>query len=124
MQSDMAEGFGAWVAQKCRERGLSLRQASIGAGLCHATVAAVVRGGRPSPGTVKNLAHFFSANPADPVQTAALEDYLLALAGHRTLLPQGKETESLGRVVAKLRGCEEREILLVEHFIDFLHDKV
>ncbi len=124
MQNDTDSDFRAWLVRKCRERGLSLRKASIKAGLSIATIAALVRGAHPRPETIKKLARFFSGEGAGVSEIAALEDHLLILAGDRTPTPEAKYSEALSRVVAKLRGCEEREILLVEHFIDFLNDKM
>ena len=124
MQNDTASDFRAWLVRKCRERGLSLRKASIKAGLSTATIAALVGGVHPRPETIKKLARFFSGDGASIAEVMALEDHILVLAGYRSPAPEAKYSEALGRVVAKLRGCEEREILLVEHFIDFLNDKM
>ena len=84
-------------------------------------VTVVVRGGRPSPQTIRKLARFFSGDGASPSEMSAVEDHLLALAGYRTMLPEALNSETLSRLEAKLRGCGERDLTLIESFIDFLN---
>lgn len=74
-QSPMA----SYLEQLCKERSLSLRAASIAAGLGEATLGNVVRGYRrdPDPITLRKIAAYFDLS----------EDALLELAGHRSLPP-------------------------------------
>jgi transcriptional regulator with XRE-family HTH domain len=66
----------SYLEQLCRERGLSLRAASIAAGLGEATLGNVVRGYRhPDPSTLRKISLFFGLS----------EDALLEMAGHRTV---------------------------------------
>lgn len=37
------------------------------------------------------------------------------------MLPEAPKSEALGRVEAKLRGCGEQRLALIEGFIDFLN---
>lgn len=70
----------AYLEQLCRERGLSLRSASMAAGLGEATLGNVVRGYRhPDPSTLRKIALSFGLS----------EDALLEMAGHRTNLKDG-----------------------------------
>ena len=71
-QSPMA----SYLEQLCKERSLSLRAASIAAGLGEATLGNVVRGYRrdPDPVTLRKIAAYFDLS----------EDALLELAGHRS----------------------------------------
>ncbi len=67
----------AYLEQLCRERGLSLRAASMKAELGEATLGNVVRGYRhPDPSTLRKIALSFGLS----------EDALLEMAGHRTNL--------------------------------------
>jgi transcriptional regulator with XRE-family HTH domain len=68
----------------CRERGLSLRSASLAAGLGEATLGNIVRGyRRPDPATIKKIATYFNIS----------EDALLEMAGHRTVNYNGQLNE-------------------------------
>lgn len=70
-QSPMA----SYLEKLCRERGLSLRAASLAAGLGEATLGNVVRGYRkdPDPNTLRKIATYFNLS----------EEALLEMAGHR-----------------------------------------
>lgn len=116
-----ANDLASWVSRRCQQEGLSLRQASLKAGLCHATVAAIVRGGRPSPETIRRLVHFFSQDGAGSAEIVALEDHILTLAGYRLALPEATKSETLRRIEAKLTGCEEPKLALIEQFIEYLN---
>jgi transcriptional regulator with XRE-family HTH domain len=71
-QSPMA----SYLEKLCKERGLSLRAASLAAGLGEATLGNLVRGYRrdPDPVTLRKIAAYFNLS----------EDALLELAGHRS----------------------------------------
>ncbi|MEI7555509.1 helix-turn-helix transcriptional regulator [Candidatus Chlorohelix sp.] len=60
----------------CRERNISLRAASLAAGLGEATLGNIVRGYRhPDPATLGKIANYFGLS----------EDALLEMAGYRTI---------------------------------------
>lgn len=61
-----------WLTEACRERNLSWREASIGAGVNPGAVSAIMSGVRPGLQVVINLAEFFDVPP----------EFLLRLAGH------------------------------------------
>lgn len=61
-----------WLKDKCAERNLSWREASIGAGLNPGAVSAILKGQRPGLDSCKALAKFFHVSPI----------LLLQLAGH------------------------------------------
>jgi transcriptional regulator with XRE-family HTH domain len=80
-QSPMA----AYLERLCKERGLSLRAASLAAGLGEATLGNLVRGYRrdPDPTTLQKIAAYFGIS----------EDALLELAGHRSQTPAENLTQ-------------------------------
>ena len=60
-----ANALGKYLAQLCRERRISRRAASLGAGLNNAAISSLVRGvGEPSASTLVALARFFNV-PAE-----------------------------------------------------------
>lgn len=61
-----------FLLQQCEERDLSLRQASLRAGLDHSAVSRFVNGTRPTRESSAKLARFFGVP----------EGYVLLLAGH------------------------------------------
>ncbi|NWJ46213.1 MAG: helix-turn-helix transcriptional regulator [Chloroflexi bacterium] len=64
-----------YLDRLCRERNISLRAASLAAGLGEATLGNIVRGYRhPDPATLRKIAIYFGLS----------EDALLEMAGHRT----------------------------------------
>ena len=52
--------LGQWLGEKCHREHLSLRQAVAKAGLSYATIADIMKGSRPSAGTIVKLAEGFS----------------------------------------------------------------
>lgn len=66
-------GLAQFLDDKCKELGLSWREASIKAGLDHAAISRFIRGTTPSPESCRKLAKFFSVD----------EDLVLTLAGHK-----------------------------------------
>ena len=78
-----------WLAERCKMERLSLRQAGVKAGLSHTTVRDIINGSRPSPETIRKLAHGFGVSRN---QSLALEDSLLLLAGYR-MSPQREPSE-------------------------------
>lgn len=61
-----------WLKEKCTERNLSWREASIGAGLNPGSISAIMGGQRPGLDSCKALAKFFRVSPI----------LILQLAGH------------------------------------------
>ena len=61
-----------WLREKCAERNLSWREASIGSGLNPGAISAIVGGQRPGLDSCKALAKFFRVSPI----------LILQLAGH------------------------------------------
>lgn len=72
-------GLAQWLENKLNQEHLSLRQASFRVGLSHATLADILHGSHPLPGTLKKLAKAFGG----PCRLA-LEDHLFALTGYRS----------------------------------------
>ncbi len=111
--------LGIWVAERCRQEGLSLRQAATKTGLSHATIADIIKGKRPLPETIKRLAQAFSEDGAR--HKLELEDTLLTLAGYRSSRPdEEKPSGHLAHVLDKLTGFTEPDLEMVGHFIDFI----
>lgn len=112
--------LGRWLAERCREQGLSLRQAATKTGLSHATINAIITGGSSASAvTIRKLAESFGG---DGKHGLVLEDKLLALAGYRT--PRGEEglSEPLAQIIDKLSKFSGPQLKLVEHFADFIHE--
>lgn len=108
----------SWLKGKCREEGLSLRQAAIKTGLSHGTICGIIKGNSPTAETVKRLARGFGDNHH---QTLALEDKLLTLTGYRSQRPEGDGlSEPLAQLLDKLVGFKEPELEMVGHFADYL----
>ena len=109
-----------WLEERCKHEHLSLRQAAARTGLSHATIGDIIKGGHPSPETIKKLAQAFSAGTNE---RQALEDHLLVLAGYRTPRPEGEElTESVAQLIDKVRQFNESQVKVIGHFADFVSE--
>ena len=88
-----------WLVEQCREREVSWREASIGAGVDKGTISAIVRGQQPGLEVCKALAAYFRVPP----------EHVLRLAGH--LAHEGEalppEVDTLVRELDRLLrfGC-------------------
>lgn len=107
-----------WLERQCRSDRLSLRKAAAKIGVSHNTVASIINGERPSPGTVAKLARAFA--DTGPHQRGALEDFLLNLAGYRSERAEGKVNEPLARLMDKLANFTPEELEVTEQFADFI----
>jgi len=116
----MAEprGLGSWLAERCQQESLSLRQAAAKTGISHATVADIIKGGRPSPETVKKLAGAFAGNGDH--EKMALEDELLVLAGYRSERPEVQLSLPMAQLLDKLSKFNVRQLKVMGHFADFV----
>lgn len=111
-------GVSKWLERICREKGLSLRQASTKTGLSHATIRGIINGGSASPGSIRKLASAFGG---DGKERLAVEDKLLVLAGYRTYRPEAEElSEPMARLLDKLSHLNESQLKLIGHFANFL----
>lgn len=110
-------GLAKWLEQRCHDEGLSYRQAAAKTGVSHATIATIRKGIRPSADTIVKLARAFSEGGQH--QTAILEDYLLVLCGYRSHQQEAEFSEPLARLLDKLMKCDEKELELIEYFVDF-----
>ena len=110
--------LGEWLEERCREERLSLRDAAGRTGLSHAAIRNIANGNRPSPESIRKLAHAFA--PDGALARIALEDQLLVLAGYRTARPYEELTEPMARVVDKLRRFNENQLKVVGQFAEFL----
>lgn len=107
-----------WLAERCQEEHLSLRDAAAKADLSHTTIADIRNGGRPSAETIKKLAGAFGGNGQH--QRAALEDLLLTLSGYRSNRPEGELSEPLARLMDKLSQFSDAELEIMGSFADFI----
>lgn len=110
-------GFSLWLEERCREEGLSDREAAARTGLSHSTIAFMKRGTKPTPESIRKLAAAFSNNGVH--QRQVLEDYLLTLCGYRSQR-DGELSEPLARLVDKLQNRDEIQIRLIEEFADYV----
>ncbi len=111
----------AYLERLCRERGLSLRAASIAAGLGEATLGNVVRGYRhPDPSTLRKIAVFFGLS----------EDALLEMAGHRTTSNDGLKPEisdpelRIYLAADRINALPQRDINLIKDILRHLMEDV
>ena len=120
--AELATGaLGRWLEEKCREQGLSLRQASLKIGISHTGISDLLKGANPSPQTIKKLAQAFSGD--GEYHRQALEDELLRLCGYRSERPKAKEfTEPMARLLDKLSGFSEPELKIMSRFADFIRE--
>ena len=111
--------FGSWLEEKCQKEGLSLRQAAQKTGLSHTTIADIIKGKKPAPETIKNLASAFGGNGDH--QRQALEDKLLTLAGYRSERPPEDEpSEPMARLLDALSQFDEPQLKIMSRFADFI----
>lgn len=108
---------GEWLEAQCRQQRLSLRQAGAKAGLCHTTIQAIMKGGRPSPQTVTKLARAFGGNGEN--ERAVLEDELLFLAGWRTK-PQPEVAQPLAQLMDIAKDFSEPQLRVLSAFATYL----
>lgn len=107
-----------WLERKCKEKDMSYRDAGKMAGISHATIGSIINGAIPSAATVAKLAKAFSEEGSQ--HRAELEDYLLALCGFRSLpVPPAVASESLTRLVDKLRHFDDKQLQAIERIIEF-----
>jgi len=118
MAEQPTESLGQWLRGRCKEKGLSLRQAATKTGLSHSTIADIMGGTQVSAETVKKLATGFSGDGS--YERTALEDYLLILAGYRTRRPEEKPNQALGQLIDKLSQLDDQQLKLMGHFADFV----
>ena len=117
MQEGMEEDSVAqWLRWQCQEQSLSLREAAARTGLSHATISDIMKGGRPSPETIRKLAGGFGDGNK---YRLALEDRLLILASYRR--PQKEDlSQPVAALMDKLTGFNEAQLKVIGHFADFL----
>ena len=113
------DSLAQWLEEKRREGHLSLRQVAIMTGLSHSTIADILRGICPTAGTIKKLARGFSKGGIN--QTMALEDYLLALAGHRT--KQEHISQPLAELLDTIDGFSPSLLKVMSAFAAHIKDK-
>jgi len=112
-------GLAVWLEDRCKKDGLSLRQAAQKTGLSHATIADIIKGGHPSPETIRKLTQAFSESGDH--HRRALEDKLLILAGYRSERPEEKElAEPMARLLDRLVELNEPQLKVMARFADFL----
>lgn len=111
-------GLGSWLEERCHQESLSLRQAAIKTGISHATIADIIKGGRPSPDTVRKLASAFAGNGDH--EKMALQDELLVLAGYRSYRPEVQITQPMAQLLDKLSKFNGRQLKIMGHFADFI----
>lgn len=109
--------IGQWLQERCQREHLSLRQAAAKTGLSHATISLIIKGRRPLPDTIKKLSQGFGDGRR---QRLALEDHLLALAGHRSERPEGELSESIAELIDKVDKFSEPQLKMMSRFADFL----
>ena len=107
-----------WVEEQCRTEKLSLRKAAAKIGVSHTTIASIIKGERPSPGTIAKLATAFASSGQH--QREALEDLLLGLAGYRSERAAGDVNEPLARLLDKVTDFTPEELEVMEQFADFI----
>ncbi len=109
--------LGQWLQKRCKDEHLSLRQAAGKTGLSHTTISDIIKGVRPTLGTIKKLTTAFGDGEN---QKLALEDKLLVLAGYRTPRPEEGHSELLAKLIDKAKQLNEPQIKMMLHFADFL----
>ena len=115
----MENSLGEWLRQRCKQEGLSLRQAARKSSLSHSTIAQIIDGSSASLDTIKKLAHAFGGNGR---QGLVLEDKLLILAGYRTQRPGEELSEPLAQVLDKISSFSEPQLKIMLRFADFLSE--
>jgi len=110
--------LGDWLEERCHQESLSLRQAAMKSGVSHATIADILKGGRPSPETVRKLASAFAGNGDH--EKMAVQDELLVLAGYRSERPEVQLTQPMAQLLDKLSKFNGRQLKVMGHFADFV----
>lgn len=110
-------GLGQWLEERCEEEHLSLRQSAAKTGLSHATISAVINGGRPSADTIQKLAKAFGGDGAERL---ALEEKLLTLAGYRTSHGDKEISQPIARLMDLVAQFSEPQLKLMCSFAKFL----
>lgn len=113
-----SHGLGVWLEERCRSRGLSLREAASITGLSHTTIKGVMSGLRPSAETLRKLAQGFGGDGQH--KRSVLEDQLFTMAGYKTSVDGEKMSEAMGELIDKLSGMDDRQLKLMSHFVDFI----
>ena len=111
------KNLGKWLKKVCKKEGLSLRQAGDKAGLSHATIQCIIKGGNPSSITVRKLARGFC--PGGKNELMVLEEELLVLTGHK-IRNKTSMSQPLGRLLDSVKGFSEAELKIVSRFADFV----
>ncbi|MBA7670188.1 hypothetical protein ES703_78333 [subsurface metagenome] len=111
--------LGQWLKERCKRERLSLRQVAIKVGVSHQTIAGLIDGKKALPTTIKKLAKAFGGKHK---QMMALEDKLLSLAGYRTERPEEELSEPLARLSDKLGQFSEPQLMIMEHFADYISE--
>ena len=110
--------LGHWLSERCHREHLSLRQAAARTGLSHATLADIIKGGRPLPETIKKLAEAFGGD--GPNQRLALQDHLLVLAGYRSERPEEEPSELMAQLMDRAKQLTDPQLKMMGHFANFL----
>lgn len=118
MKEEATDTVGQWLKEKCDSEKLSLRQTATRTGLSHAAIGDIIRGCRPSPGTIAKLAKAFGG---DGHQGLALEDKLLTLAGFRSKQKE-KVPEPIAQLLDKLTGFNQAQLRMMSRFADFISE--
>ena len=121
MEEPTTGTLGQWLEEKCREEGLSLRQASIKIGISHTGISDIIKGTNPSPETIRKLSQAFSQS-GDHLRQA-LEDKLLTLAGYRSERKRDEVNESMAMLLDKLSNFSEPELKVMGRFADFISEE-
>ena len=112
------KNLGKWLKKVCKKEGLSLRQAGDKAGLSHATIQCIIKGGNPSSITVRKLARGFC--PGGKNELMVIEEELLVITGHKTRSTNGSMSQPLGRLLDSVKGFSEAELKIVSRFAEFV----
>lgn len=113
MWNDLA----VFLDNQCKKRGLSWREASLGAGLDHGAISRFIRGTTPSPDSCQKLAAFFGVP----------EDVPLVLAGHKhnsTSHPgKSKAAYVAEYLIDQLPEHRQREVLAIIRIMLQFHEE-
>ena len=107
--------LGRWLKERCQKDRLSLRQVGEKAGLSHATVHTILKGGHATAQTVTKLAHAFSR---DGNRKIALEDELLILAGYRS--GQEQLSQPVAELLDIVNHFSAAQLKVVSAFAEYL----
>ncbi len=111
-----------WLAERCKQECLTVREAAAKTGLSHATIANIISeyyrsGSDASPETIKKLAQGFGRGDNERL---VLEDHLLMLAGYRTVRPEEELSEPLAQLMDKAKQLNNPQLKIMTRFADFL----